>query len=75
MKCRRCNGSGREPDPVEVGLAIRRARMKRGMTQTALADAVGASKGYVCDIEWGRRSTGGAKGRRLLAHLRLTEGA
>jgi DNA-binding XRE family transcriptional regulator len=46
-------------------------RAKRGITQKALADAVGVSQSYVADLEAGRRKGDPALAKRLARTLRL----
>jgi transcriptional regulator with XRE-family HTH domain len=48
----------RPPERVarQFGLAVKQARMKRSLTQQALADACGLDIGYVGGIERGQRN-------------------
>jgi predicted transcriptional regulator len=43
------------PDKIANSRTIRRLRHEAGMTQRALADALGISAPYLCDIEQGQR--------------------
>jgi transcriptional regulator with XRE-family HTH domain len=41
---------------VLIGENIRRYREKKNLTQAALADALGATQGYISDLESGKRT-------------------
>jgi y4mF family transcriptional regulator len=43
-------------NPRELGLLIREERTRRGLTQTALADAIGVRRQWVHQIEKGKES-------------------
>lgn len=40
---------------MSVGTAMRELRIKRGLTQTQLANLMKIAQGHVCDLELGRR--------------------
>jgi transcriptional regulator with XRE-family HTH domain len=56
---------------VALGLAVRRLRTERGMTQEALAEASGLHPRYVSDIERGRRNVGIVNLDRLAVALEV----
>lgn len=39
----------------EIGKLVRQGRLHKDMSQTQVAQAIGTSLGYICDIERGRR--------------------
>ena len=43
------------PNTINIGEIIRKARLKRDLTQGELGNLVGRSKQNVCDIEKGRK--------------------
>lgn len=55
-KCRRCNGTGAEPDQKKTGEDKRRERIESGFSQTLVADDMGISAAYLSDLERGRRN-------------------
>ena len=55
VKCRRCGGTGEEPDWRAVGAKLRADREQAGLTQTEVAFRLGMSKAYVSDLERGAR--------------------
>ncbi len=72
-KCKRCGGSGHEPDLAKAGRAIRKARLRKGLALRKVARQAKCSATYLCDIEHGRRAAfSGAKARRLMAVLGVT---
>lgn len=54
-KCKRCSGSGVEPDHKAIGLQARVSRLAAEITLTEIAYRLGFSKGYLSDLELGRR--------------------
>lgn len=46
----------RAGNPAELGRHFADLRVQRGMTQTQVADALGISRRYVCEIEAGKPS-------------------
>ena len=66
--CKRCGGSGKEPDWGVLGAVIRERREKRGMTLRELARRAEVSPSFVSDMEGGRRGGGlsGPGTRRVL---------
>ena len=59
---------------MPVGTALRRRRVDRGLSATALARAVGISNGHLSDIERGRRNPSPGLLRRLEDVLELSPG-
>lgn len=53
-RCRRCSGSGEEPDFVKMGAAARVRRERAGMTLRAVSAVTGYSVSYISDVERGR---------------------
>ena len=51
----------------QIGNLVRKARKDRGWSQDEVAEKVGSTKAYVCDIEYGRRALGGDKAQAILA--------
>lgn len=43
--------TGEHPVPTPLGERVRELRLKRGLTLEALAERVGSSKSYMCEIE------------------------
>lgn len=43
-------------NPITFGLAVRRLRVARGMTQGELADMSGVSRTYISALEHGRKN-------------------
>lgn len=68
--CRRCGGSGAEPNWRALGAEIRRRREEMGLTLRELARRAGCSPAYLHDLEHGRRG-GGLRGRATRAVLRI----
>ena len=51
------DGDGRKPTPEQAfGLAVRRIRLKRGLSQQALADKSGYHRTYISLLEGGQKS-------------------
>ena len=44
-----------------IGQEIKKARIKKGLTQLQLADLLGCTKGYICNIERGRQNVSSKK--------------
>ncbi len=55
MKCKRCGGSGLEPDHKAVGRQMRDKRERANISLSEMARRLGFSKAYVSDLELGRR--------------------
>lgn len=72
--CRRCGGSGKEPDLQEIGGRIRDARVNAGLTLRELARRLDMSPVYISDIENGNREIQGDKAQRLMTHLGIRSG-
>lgn len=70
--CRRCAGTGHEPDWTHLGKRIRAARKEMGIGVRELARRAGCSAAYVVDLEYGRRSgLKGTKARKVLTIVGL----
>ena len=54
-KCRRCKGSGREPDQVETGLWFRAHRQQIGVSLRLMSKRLGISPSFLSNLEQGRR--------------------
>ena len=57
---------------TETGLAVRGGRLRAGMTQKELADAVGAQPHHICEMEYGKRSIGKEMAHRLAKVLNMS---
>ena len=53
--CRRCGGSGHEPDDRAIGERMRRRRKGASRSLRWLAQRLGFTASYLCDLELGRR--------------------
>ena len=69
LPCRRCNGTGLEPDNVAIGAAMRERRKQAGVSLRALGARLGLSASYLCDLELGRRAWNAAQITRYEAGL------
>lgn len=69
MDCKRCRGSGKEPDWGALGDVVRRQRKAKGLGLREVARAVRVSASFLCDLELGRRSWQGDKARAVLTLL------
>lgn len=56
MKCKRCNGSGQEIDHRALGNGMRLERNRLRLGLRAVAEVMGKSAQYVCDLERGYRA-------------------
>lgn len=54
-KCWRCDGTGQLQDPLVLGQALRKLRVEAGVELVRLAEVMGISQGYLCDLENGKR--------------------
>ena len=54
--CKRCGGSGFEPDHAFTGATFRKRRLDAGLTQRQVATSVGCSVQHISDLEQGRRA-------------------
>ena len=55
MDCHCCKGTGEEIDHVAVGDMLRKRRIAAKKSQTYVANKLGLSSAYLCDLEFGRR--------------------
>ena len=55
-RCRRCQGTGEEPDHVTIGANLRSSRERAGITLREMARRLGYSPPYISDRELGRRA-------------------
>lgn len=53
------------------GAAVRAYRLREGLTQVALARAIGVTRSVVSDLENGRRPVSGAMARKLGAFFKI----
>jgi len=54
-KCPKCNGTGEVLDSREFGREMRRIREKRGYMMKSVAEEMGVSAPYLCQLEKGYR--------------------
>lgn len=54
-QCRKCGGTGKELDPLGVGLLMRKARIKANVSLRDMAKRMDISAPYLSDLELGRR--------------------
>lgn len=55
ITCPQCGGTGKVPDRRFVGEELRELRKKAGLTLQFVANSLGISTGYLCDLENGNR--------------------
>ena len=53
--CKRCNGTGDEPDQKTIGASMRSKRYAYGKSLRQVAIKMGKSAPYISDLELGRR--------------------
>lgn len=63
--CKRCSGSGFEPDPKTIGESMRKAREDAGLSLRQVATRMGYSAAYVSDLERGQRLFGHVQKRKF----------
>lgn len=68
--CSRCLGSGKEPDPVAIGCAMKEMRLKSGLSLRKFARRAGLSPSCVSDLERGHRHWGTKASVKYLEALR-----
>ena len=72
MRCPRCKGQGKIFDPIKIGEKVRATRKTNGIKLSLLAREMCLSKGYLSNLELGRRGWGmGLLYRYLFAVDRL----
>ena len=59
------------PTPQQIGMRLKKARKKKGMSQTALATKAGISREYVRKLEAGRSDPTVGMLQRLAKALRV----
>ncbi len=70
-RCEKCYGTGVAPDWKRLGKELRRRRVIAGLSLRKVARWGGMSAAHLSDMERGRRSMGGEKGRKVLAKFGL----
>jgi transcriptional regulator with XRE-family HTH domain len=55
MKCKACNGSGIEPNQRVIGEELRANRKELRISLNEVADFIGVTPQFLCDLEHGRR--------------------
>jgi len=58
MRCPRCKGQGKIFDPIKIGQKARDFRKNQGIKLSLLGQEMHLSKGYLSDLELGRRGWG-----------------
>jgi hypothetical protein len=54
-ECPKCHGTGKVRDDAELGKQMQDKRKAAGFTLKHVAEGMGVSIGYLCDLEHGRR--------------------
>lgn len=72
MPCPECCGSGLVVDPVYLGARVRSAREATGESLRAVANRLGCSAPFLCDLEKGRRGWSGEVAQKVLALYGIT---
>ncbi len=65
MKCEQCNGTGESLNHKELGRERREARVELGVSLRDMAELMGLSHSYLCQLELGRRAWGSTLLRRF----------
>ena len=68
-KCRRCAGTGREPDHGAKGAEMKRKRLATGFSMRQLARKMGISNAYLCGLERGSKAWNDGLERRYVEAL------
>lgn len=55
-KCEHCGGTGKQLRQTGIGPALRRQRIKKGISLRKLAEELGVSAPYLSDLERDRRN-------------------
>lgn len=55
IPCKKCQGTGRIPDPDSTGRELRKRREKAGLARWELANRMNLSQTYVYLLETGRK--------------------
>lgn len=53
--CRKCHGTGKEPDPADTGRQMRKLRERRDVSLRKAAAAMALSPTYLSHLEHGKR--------------------
>lgn len=55
-KCKRCGGTGIEPDQPKIASDMREKRLALGLTLATLSQHLGISAAFLSDMEHGKRA-------------------
>jgi len=69
MKCKTCNGTGRQPDHKAIGLKLKRARTKNEIGLRVMARRLGISHSFLHQLENGQRRWSPLLQARFITHL------
>lgn len=56
MNCKRCNGTGEEPNQKDIGRHYKSLRVLRGIGLREMAACMGISHGFLSQLESGQRT-------------------
>lgn len=56
MNCKRCNGTGVEPDQKKIGRLFRKKRLAAGISLRLMGCLVNRSHGFLSQLESGQRT-------------------
>ncbi len=73
MKCEYCNGTGRKQDDRLIGLWARKNREASSIGLRQMADLIGLSHSYLCQLELGRRRWRRSLSERFRRGLSVSE--
>jgi transcriptional regulator with XRE-family HTH domain len=56
IPCKRCNGSGIEPDQTAIGKRVRKIRKEASISSQQMAKKLRLSPSFYCELEAGKKT-------------------